>query len=104
MIYNMTIAEQCQHTSIKESWSRKKTDDLGVPKYDKNNWAKTIENVVLHLKLIRGTNGAQFAYVIRHHIKVTNIMPVYSSYLNLDKEMIARAPIADAKSNIKLAQ
>ena len=96
MIYNMTIAEQCQHTSIKESWSRKKTD--------KNNWAKTIENVVLHLKLIRGTNGAQFAYVIRHHIKVTNIMPVYSSYLNLDKEMIARAPIADAKSNIKLAQ
>ena len=30
---------------------QKKTDDAEAPKVDKNNWAKTMENIVLHLNL-----------------------------------------------------
>ena len=32
-------------------------DDLEVPHVDKNNWLKTIENTVLHLKFMRGRPG-----------------------------------------------
>ena len=62
-----------------------------VLKIDKNNWAITKENIVLHLKLIRGARGVPLVYVVRHHIKVAPISPGYSSYLNLDEEMIARS-------------
>ena len=43
---------------------QKKTDDLKVPKADKKNWAKTMENIVLHLKFVRGVRGVTLAYVI----------------------------------------
>ena len=35
-----------------------KDDNLKVPKADKSNWAKTMEAIVLHLKLIRGARGS----------------------------------------------
>ena len=44
------------------------------------------------------------AYVALHHIKLAHILPVYDAYLNLDEEMIAKAPIVDGKSNLKLNQ
>ena len=63
-----------------------------------------MENIVLHLKLVRGVERAPLAYVVRNHVKVTHISPGYSSYLNLKGEIIARAPIVNAKSNLKLAE
>ena len=58
---NSTSALQCQY-----QWElkQKKTDDAKVPKVGKNNWVKTMENIVLHLKLGRGMRGAPLAYVI----------------------------------------
>ena len=44
------------------------------------------------------------AYVFRHHVKMTHISRGYDAFLNLDKEMITKAPIVDAKSNLKLTQ
>ena len=46
------------HTSVlhyQHQWELEqiKTDDLESPKVVKNNWAKTMENIVVHLKLIR---------------------------------------------------
>ena len=35
---------------------------------------------------------------------MVHISPGYSAYLNLDKEMIARAPIVTVKLNLKLTQ
>ena len=44
------------------------------------------------------------AYEDHHYIKVAHILPGYGTNLNLDEEMIARAPIFCTKSNIKLTQ
>ena len=44
------------------------------------------------------------SYVVHCHIKVAHISPEYGAYLNLDEEMIARNPIFDLKSNLKLNQ
>ena len=44
------------------------------------------------------------AYMVQHHIKVAHISHGNILYLNLDKEMIARAPIVDNRSNFKLSQ
>ena len=73
-----------------------------MPKAEKNYWEKTMENIILHLKLARGVRGVTMAYVVWQHIKVANISPRYSDYLNLDEEMIATAPIVNMKSNLKL--
>ena len=64
---------------------QKKTDDLEVPKVDKNKWAKTMENIVLHLKLMSRVSGAPVAYLVQHHIKVTLISSGNGVYLNLDE-------------------
>ena len=72
---------------------QRKTDDLNVPKIDKNNCAKTMENIVLHLKLMREMRSVPFSYVVRH--------PGYTVYMNLDVEMIARALTVNTKSNLK---
>ena len=48
-------------------------DDFEVPIIDKNKWAKTMEYVVHHLKLVRGVRGVPLAYAVRHHIKVADI-------------------------------
>ena len=58
----------------------------------------------MYLKLIRGMKGTLLAYVVWHHIKVAHIPPGSGAYLNLDKEMITRAPIVDTKLNIRLNQ
>ena len=61
-----------------------------------------MENIVLHVKFARRVRGAPLAYVAQHHVKVAHILSRYDSYLNLDEKMIARAPIVDAKSNLKM--
>ena len=55
-----------------------------------------MENIVLHLKLMRGVRGVPLANVVRHHIKMAHISPRYLACLNL-KEMIAKAPIVEMK-------
>ena len=62
-----------------------------------------MEYIVLHLKLMRSMMGTPVAYVVQH-IKVVYIPPQYGAYLNLDEDMITRAPIVDAKTNLKLSQ
>ena len=55
---------------------------------DKNNWVKIMEAIMLHLQ----------------HVTVAHISPGYNAYLNLDKDMIAKAPIVNARSNIQKNQ
>ena len=74
----------CQHQCELE---QKKTDDAKVPKVDKNNWAKTMENIALHLKLIRGMRGIPLTYVFTCHVNVAHISLGYGAYLNLDSKM-----------------
>ena len=83
---------------------QKKRDDLELPRIDKHKWMKTMQVIVPHLKLMKGMRCAPLAYAVRQHVKVTHILPGYLAYPNLDKEMIARAPIVDAKSNLKMTQ
>ena len=47
----LNIVLEYQHQSKLE---QKKTDDLEAPNVDKSNWAKTMENIVPHLKLMQG--------------------------------------------------
>ena len=89
----------CQHQWELE---QKKTDDIKAPKVDKNNWAKIMENIVLHLKLVRDMRGTPMAYVVQRHVKVAHISPRSGTYLNLDNYMMARAPIVDARLNLKV--
>ena len=81
---------------------QKKTDNLDVPKVDKNDWSKTMENVVLYLKIMRGVRGVLLAWVVRQHVKVTHISSWYSVNQNLGEKMIARAPITDTQLTLKL--
>ena len=83
---------------------KKKADNTNALRVDKKNWAKTMENIVLHLKLVGGVRGALLAYAVWCHIKVVHVLPGYNTYLNLDEEMIVRASIVDGKSNHKLNQ
>ena len=48
--------------------------------------------------------GTLLAYVAWYHVKVDHISPGSGTYLNLDKEMIPRAPIVDARSHLRLNQ
>ena len=65
-----------------------------------NSWAKTMENIVLHLKREREVPSA---CVVQHHVKVAHILPGYGICLNL-KEISIRAHIDDAKSNLMLTE
>ena len=47
-----------------------KSDDIEAPKADKNNWAKAMKNIVLHLKLMREVRGVLLACMVCHIIKV----------------------------------
>ena len=71
-------------------------------KVDKN-W-KDYGELVLHLKLVSGMRDNPLTYVVRQHIKVTHILYGYHTYLNLDKEIIARDTIVDMKLNFKHSQ
>ena len=77
-------------------------DDTKANKVDKNSWARTKENIVLQLKLLR-VMRVRLAYVVQHHAKVAHISPGYDTYLNLDKKMIAIAPIVDKWLNFRLS-
>ena len=63
-----------------------------------------MENIAFHLKLMSGMRGTLLAYVVWCHIKVAHIPPGSGTLLNLDGEMIASAPIINAKSNLKMNQ
>ena len=63
-----------------------------------------MENIILHLKLIRGVRGVLLAFVVQCHLKVSHISPGYDAYLNLEEEMIGRTPIVNAKLNFKFSQ
>ena len=52
----------------------READEVDVPMVDDNNWAKTMENIVLHLKLIRGVRGTLLAYVVWHYVMEEHIM------------------------------
>ena len=49
-----------------------------------------MENIVLHLSMVRGIKGVQFAYEVLHHIKMAQILAGHDTYLNLDEEMIGK--------------
>ena len=70
---------------------QKNTDDLKMPKVDKNNWAKTKE-------LVKEVGSVSLAYVVQHHIKV------HISCLDMVLTFIARAPIVNTKVTLKLTQ
>ena len=57
---------------------------------------------MLHPKLVRYVRGAPLAYMVQCHVKVGHISPGYGTYLNLDEEMISKAPIVDSKWNLKI--
>ena len=61
----------------------KKTDDTEAPKVDKNNWVKTLKNIMLCLMLIKGMRGIPLDYVVQRDIKVPHILLGYD--LSLDK-------------------
>ena len=63
-----------------------------------------MENIVMYRRLLIGTRGGPLFYVVWHHVKVAHIPPGSGTYLNLDEEMIARAPILDTWSNLRLNQ
>ena len=69
-------------------------------KVDKSSWVKTMESIVLHLKLVMGVRGALLAYNVWHHVKDVHISPGYGTYLNHDEEMIARALIINGKLHL----
>ena len=100
----MTMDMSTSHLCCINKLEKKKINDTEAPKVDKNDWAKTMENIVLDLKLIRGMRETPLAYVVWCHIKVAHILPGYGVYLNLDEEIIARAPIVDFRLNLKLNQ
>ena len=83
---------------------QKKTEDAEMPKIGKNNWATTMENLVLHLRFVRGMRGTLLAYVVWCYVKVDHIASGHDTYLNLDEKMITRAPIVDTRSNLKMSQ
>ena len=64
----------------------------------------TMQNIVMYLKLMRGMREVPLAYVVQGHIKIAHITPGSGTYLNLDEEMITRAPIVDARLNLRLNQ
>ena len=52
-----------------------------------------MEYIALHLKLMRGAvMGTLLVFVVWNYDEVANTLFWYSVYLNLEKEMIARAP------------
>ena len=58
--FNSTSVLCYQH-----QWELKQkiSDNIKVPKVDKNNLEKTMENIVMYLKLVRGMRGTLLAYL-----------------------------------------
>ena len=98
--WNFASTTSSALTAHQYQWEleQKKKDDTKVPKVHKDNWAKTIENIVLYLKLVRGVRGVLLAYVIWCHIKVPHFPNKSDKYHNFDMEMTARAFIVNKMS------
>ena len=77
--------------------------DLELPEVEKNNWKKTMEAMVPHLKHEREMRSNTLVYVFRQHIEVAHISTGYNDYLNLE-EMIARVPLVYQRSNLHVTQ
>ena len=94
MHYNIQHVNSRAAIENKHQWNleQKKTDKLEVPKVDKNKWAKTIKNIVLH------------STVTLQKCKVVHILPGYSASQNLVREMITTVPIVNVKLNLRLSQ
>ena len=43
---------------------QKKSDNIKAPKVDNNNWAKTMENIVIYFKLVRDMRGTPLDYMV----------------------------------------
>ena len=71
-VVNITSVMQYQHQWELE---QKKSDNTEAFKVDKDNWAKTMESIELHLKLIREMRGTLLASVVWFYIKVAHILP-----------------------------
>ena len=116
--YMFKIMEHCSRTcnvsnvdsasvlKYQHQWEleQNKLDTTKASKVDKNSWAKSMDNIVLHLKLMRLMSVFLLAYVVRCHIKVTSIPPGHDAYINLDENMFNAAPIFDAKLNLRMTQ
>ena len=90
--------------TIQHQWElkQKKKDKADAPKV-KNSWGKTMENTVLHLNLMRGMRDPCGLCGLASH-QGSSYQPGYGAYLNLDEEMITRAPIINTKWNLKIIQ
>ena len=60
-----------------------------------------MENIDLHLKLVRGVRGVPLDSVDQHHVKVAHFLGENDKYLNFDAKIIARAPIFNETFNSK---
>ena len=59
---------------------------------------------IFHFQLVIWMRDVPLEYVVRQHVKVVHVLPWDSTCLNLDKKIIARAPILGAKSSLKKTQ
>ena len=59
---------------------------------------------MLHLRLVKGVKYVPLANMARQHVKVVHILPQYSTYLNLDKDVIDSTPRVDINSNLQYTQ
>ena len=73
-----------------------KLDTTKASKADKNRWVKSMDNIVLHPKLMRLMSGVLVSYIVRCHIKVASIPPGHDACMNLDEDKLAPAPIFDS--------
>ena len=69
--YNVRHVTSTSVLKYQHQWElgQKKTEDLELSKVDRNNWAKTMENIVL---LVRGMRGTP---LVQCHIKIAHILP-----------------------------
>ena len=82
---------------------QKMVNDIQLAQVNKNNWMKIMKAIVLHLRLVMGVQGINVLCSQKLH-QVAYISTGYSTYLNLDEQMIARAPLIDMKLNLKMIQ
>ena len=85
--YNISNVNSTSVLKYQHQWElkQKKLDNIEAPKVDKKNWAKTMENIMLHLKLMSRVKGAPLADVVWCYVKIAHIPPGHDAYLNLDR-------------------
>ena len=53
LVNNMSVLQYKHQQELEQ----KKADDTEAPEVDKNNWMKTMKNIVLNIKLMKGMRG-----------------------------------------------